>query len=316
MTGTTGTVGELGELALIAAVTARLGSTSAVLLGPGDDAAVVAAPDGRVVATTDMLVEGRHFKREWSSAADVGVRAAAANLADVAAMGAVPTALLVGLAVPLDLPVQWALELADGLAEEAARAGAAVVGGDLVRGDVVTVSVTALGDLAGRDPVTRAGARPGDLVAVAGRVGWAAAGFAVLSRGFRSPRILVDAHRRPVPPYDEGPRAAGLGASAMVDVSDGLVSDLGQVARASGVSVRLQSDAFHVPQEFRDTARALNADPLQWLLAGGEDHALAATFPPDVDLPMSWSVVGRVEAGDGVLVDGAEWSGPGGWRSF
>jgi thiamine-monophosphate kinase len=316
MTGTTGTVGELGEVALIAAVTARLGTTSAVLLGPGDDAAVVAAPDGRVVATTDMLVEGRHFKRDWSSAADVGVRAAAANLADVAAMGAVPTALLVGLAVPLDLPVQWALELADGLAEEAARAGAAVVGGDLVRGDVVTVSVTALGDLAGRDPVTRAGARPGDLVAVAGRVGWAAAGFAVLSRGFRSPRILVDAHRRPVPPYDEGLRAAGLGATAMVDVSDGLVSDLGHVARASGVSVRLQSDAFHVPQEFRDTARALNADPLQWLLAGGEDHALAATFPPDVDLPMSWSVVGRVEAGEGVLVDGAEWSGPGGWRSF
>jgi thiamine-monophosphate kinase len=269
-----------------------------------------------VVATTDMLVEGRHFKRDWSSAADVGVRAAAANLADVAAMGAVPTALLVGLAVPLDLPVQWALELADGLAEEAARAGAAVVGGDLVRGDVVTVSVTALGDLGGRDPVTRAGARPGDLVAVAGRVGWAAAGFAVLSRGFRSPRILVDAHRRPVPPYDEGLRAAGLGATAMVDVSDGLVSDLGHVARASGVSVRLQSDAFHVPQEFRDTARALNADPLQWLLAGGEDHALAATFPPDVDLPMSWSVVGRVEAGEGVLVDGAEWSGPGGWRSF
>ena len=316
MTGTTGTVGELGEVALIAAVTARLGTTSAVLLGPGDDAAVVVAPDGRVVATTDMLVEGRHFKRDWSSAADVGVRAAAANLADVAAMGAVPTALLVGLAVPLDLPVQWALELADGLAEEAARAGAAVVGGDLVRGDVVTVSVTALGDLAGRDPVTRAGARPGDLVAVAGRVGWAAAGFAVLSRGFRSPRILVDAHRRPVPPYDEGLRAAGLGATAMVDVSDGLVSDLGHVARASGVSVRLQSDAFHVPQEFRDTARALNADPLQWLLAGGEDHALAATFPPDVDLPMSWSVVGRVEAGEGVLVDGAEWSGPGGWRSF
>jgi thiamine-monophosphate kinase len=316
MTGTTGTVGELGEVALIAAVTARLGTTSAVLLGPGDDAAVVAAPDGRVVATTDMLVEGRHFKRDWSSAADVGVRAAAANLADVAAMGAVPTALLVGLAVPLDLPVQWALELADGLAEEAARAGAAVVGGDLVRGDVVTVSVTALGDLGGRDPVTRAGARPGDLVAVAGRVGWAAAGFAVLSRGFRSPRILVDAHRRPVPPYDEGLRAAGLGATAMVDVSDGLVSDLGHVARASGVSVRLQSDAFHVPQEFRDTARALNADPLQWLLAGGEDHALAATFPPDVDLPMSWSVVGRVEAGEGVLVDGAEWSGPGGWRSF
>ena len=318
MTGDAGgTVAELGEVALVAAVTARLGSTPSLLLGPGDDAAVLAAPDGRVVATMDLLVEGRHFKRDWSSATDVGVRAAAANLADVAAMGAVPTGLLVGLAVPGDLPAQWALDLADGLGEEAARAGAAVAGGDLVRGDRVTIAVTALGSLEGRDPVTRSGALPGDLVAVSGRLGWAAAGVAVLSRGFRSPRTLVDAHRRPVPPYDEGPRAAGLGATAMVDVSDGLVSDLGHVARASGVSVRLDSDAFHVPQEFRDTARALNADPLQWLLAGGDDHALAATFPPDVDLPMAWSVVGRVEAGDaGVLVDGAEWAGPGGWRTF
>lgn len=311
------TVGELGELALIEAVTARLGATPALHLGPGDDAAVVAAPDQRVVVTVDMLVEGRHFKRDWSSAVDVGVRAAAASLADVAAMGAVPTALVVGLAVPPDLDAQWALELADGLGQEAERAGAAVAGGDMVRGDTITISVTALGDLQGRDPVTRAGARPGDLVAVAGRLGWAAAGFAVLSRGFRSPRALVDAHRRPAPPYDEGPRAAGLGATAMVDVSDGLVSDLGHVAAASGVVVRLDSDAFHVPQEFKDTARALNADPLQWLLTGGDDHALAATFPADVDLPMAWSVVGRVEAGEGVVVDGEPWSGgPGGWRSF
>jgi thiamine-monophosphate kinase len=311
-----GSVAEAGELALIAAVTQRLPTTPAVLLGPGDDAAVLAAPDGRVVATTDLLVEGRHFKRDWSSAADVGVRAAAASLADVAAMGAVPTALLVGLSVPADLPAAWALELMAGLAEEAARAGAAVVGGDLVRGDLVTIAVTALGSLEGRDPVTRSGARPGDLVAVAGRLGWAAAGFAVLSRGFRSPRTLVDAYRRPVPPYDEGPRAVGLGATAMVDVSDGLVSDLGHVAAASGVSVRLSSEAFHVPQEFKDTARALNADPSEWLLTGGEDHALAATFPPDVDLPMAWSVVGRVEEGEGVYVDGAPWPGPGGWRSF
>jgi thiamine-monophosphate kinase len=311
-----GTVADAGEVALIAAITERLGSSDAVLLGPGDDAAVVAAPDGRVVVTTDVLVEGRHFKRDWSSATDVGVRAAGANLADVAAMGGVPTALLVGLAVPPDLPAQWVLELADGLGEEAARAGASVVGGDLVRGEAVTISVTALGSLEGRDPVTRSGAAPGDLVAVAGRLGWSAAGFAVLSRGFRSPRTLVDAHRRPQPPYDEGPRAAALGATAMVDVSDGLVSDLGHVARASGVAIRLETDAFHVPQEFVDTARALNADPLQWLLTGGEDHALAATFPPDVDLPMAWSVVGRVEDGDGVLVDGVPHDGPGGWRSF
>jgi thiamine-monophosphate kinase len=310
------TVGELGEFALVDAITARLGDLGALPLGPGDDAAVVAAPDGRVVATTDVLVEGRHFKRDWSTSHDVGARAAAANLADVAAMGGVATALLVALAVPPDLDVDWVLGLADGLAEEAATAGTVVAGGDVVRGDGVTVSVTALGSLEGREPVTRSGARPGDLVAVAGRLGWAAAGLAVLSRGFRSPRALVEAYRRPAPPYAEGPRAAALGATAMVDVSDGLVADLGHVARASGVEVVLSSDAFHVPQEFQDTARALNADPMHWLLGGGDDHALAATFAPDVDLPMAWSVVGRVEAGEGVTVDGAPWAGPAGWRSF
>lgn len=321
MGGTDGeTVGGLGEDALIEAITARLSACAPaadlVILGPGDDAAVVAAPDGRVVASTDVLVEGRHFRRDWSSAHDAGARAAAANLADVAAMGAAPTALLVGLAVPAEREVSWVLDLATGLGEEAASAGAVVVGGDVVRSDVLTVTVTALGSLEGREPVTRSGARPGDLVAVAGRLGWAAAGFAVLSRGFRSPRALVEAHRRPAPPYAEGARAAALGATALVDVSDGMVRDIGHVAAASGVSVALASEAFHVPQEFLDTARALNADPLQWLLGGGDDHALAACFPPETDLPMAWRVVGRVEAGEGVTVDGAPWTGPAGWQSF
>jgi thiamine-monophosphate kinase len=311
------TVGALGEFGLIAAMTQRLPAGPGVLLGPGDDAAVVAAPDGRVVATTDVLVEGRHFKRAWSAPYDVGRRAAAANLVDVAATGAVPTALLVGLALPAETETDWVLALVDGFREEAEAAGASVAGGDVVRGDTVTIAVTALGSLEGRPPVTRTGARPGDLVAVAGRLGWAAAGLAVLSRGFRSPRALVDAHRRPAPPYAEGPRAAALGATAMVDVSDGLLADLGHVAVASGVSVRLSSDAFHVPQEFQDTARALNADPMTWLLTGGEDHALAASFPDDVELPMAWSVVGRVEEGDAeVLVDGARAPGPTGWTSF
>ena len=310
------TVGELGEFALIDAITARLTTSSAVLLGPGDDAAVIAAPDARVVASTDLLVDGRHFRRAWSEPADVGHRAAAANLADIAAMGAVPTALLVGLALPADLPTAWVTALADGLHDECVSAGAVVVGGDVVRSDTLVISVTALGSLEGREAITRAGAVPGDLVAVAGRLGWAAAGLAVLSRGFRSPRVLVDAHRRPAPPYAEGPRAAALGATAMTDVSDGLVADLGHVAAASGVSVEISSDAFHVPQEFQDTARALNADPLAWLLAGGEDHALVATFPPDVDLPMAWSVIGRVAEGAGVLVDGQPYAGPAGWQSF
>jgi thiamine-monophosphate kinase len=312
----TATIGDVGEFALLGLITARLSATPTVLLGPGDDAAMIAAPDGRILATTDVLVEGRHFRRDWSEAYDVGRKAAAQNLADVAAMGAVPTALLVGLGAPADLLVEWVLGLADGLRDECAVVDAGVAGGDLVRSDVLTLSVTALGTLEGREPVTRSGARPGDLVAVAGRLGWASAGFAVLSRGFRSPRVLVDAHRRPAPPYQEGPRAAQLGATSMIDVSDGLVQDLGHLAARSGVLVHIESSAFHVPPEFVDTARALGADPLRWLLEGGEDHALAATFPPDVDLPMAWQIIGRVDEGSGVLVDGKPYEGTGGWRSF
>lgn len=307
------TVAEIGEFGLVAAVTARLGQGPAVLVGPGDDAAVLGTPDGRVVATTDLLVEGRHFRRAWSSAADVGHRAAAANLADVAAMGAVPTALLVGLGTPADLPVAWALELADGLREECDLVGASVAGGDVVAADVLTVAVSALGDLQGRSPVLRSGARPGDVVAVAGRLGWAAAGLAVLSRGFRSPRALVEAHRRPEPPYALGPAAADLGARAMVDVSDGLLADLGHVARASGVRVEVDSAALDVPSQLSEVGSALGVDPLGWVLTGGDDHALAACFPPEVALPEQWRVVGGVAEGEGVVVDGEPYAGAGGW---
>lgn len=310
------TVGELGEFGLIEQVVERLPRGPAVLLGAGDDAAVVAAPDGRVVATTDLLVEGRHFRRTWSEAYDVGRKAAAQNLADVAAMGAVPTALLVGLAAPADLPLDWALRFADGLREECEVVGAAVAGGDVVRSELLTVAVTALGSLEGREPVTRSGARPGDVVAVAGRLGWAAAGLAVLSRGFRSPRVLVEAHRRPAPPYAQGPQAATLGATAMIDVSDGLVQDLGHVAAASGVRIDIASGVLEIPDAFTDTARALNADPLRWVLTGGEDHALAACFPAGTDLPAGWRLVGRVSEGEGLLVDGEPYEGPGGWQSF
>ncbi len=315
-----GTVGALGAHALVGAVTARYPQGEGVLLGPGDDAAVVAAPDGRVVVTTDVLVEGVHFRRDWSDGLDVGRKAAAQSLADVAAMGAVTTALVVGLAAPADLPSAWALALADGLREESALVGASVVGGDVVSSPVLTVSVTALGDLQGRAPLTRAGARTGDVVAVAGRLGWSAAGLAVLRRGFRSPRALVQAHRRPEPPYAAGPLAAALGATSLVDVSDGLVQDLGHVARASGVEVRLRRDALEVPGPVRDAAAALGADPYAWLLAGGEDHALAATFPPGTDLGPAWTVLGAVDAvgadGPRVLVDGAPWEGAGGWDHY
>src|SRR5262249_57156420 len=136
--------------------------------------------DRRVVATTDLLVEGRHFRRDWSGAFDIGGKAAAENLADIAAMGATPTALLVGLATPGDLAVTWAEDLARGLADACSRAVASVVGGDVVGADSVMLAVTALGDLAGREPVTRSGARAGDLLAVAGPLGRSAAGLGLL----------------------------------------------------------------------------------------------------------------------------------------
>ncbi len=213
------------------------------MVGPGDDAAVISAADGRVVATTDLLIENRHFRRDWSSATDVGRKAAATNFSDIAAMGARPTALLVGFGTPPDLNLAWVDDLTAGLREECG------------------------GDLEGRDPVLLDGARPGDVVAFVGRLGYAAAGYAILSRGFRSPVQLVNAHRRPEPPYAQGPAAADQGASAMTDVSDGLVADLGHIAEASGVRIDIHAGAVPVPLKMREVGAALNVDPLSWVLA-------------------------------------------------
>jgi thiamine-monophosphate kinase len=315
--GDGGSVSDLGEFGLIGVIVGRFPVTDDVLLGPGDDAAVVAAPDARVVATTDLLVEGRHFRRDWSSAHEIGRKAAAQNLADVIAMGARPTALLVGLGCPPDLPAAWATGLADGIAEECALVGATVVGGDVVRSDQVVVAVTALGDLEGRAPVTRSGARPGDVLAVAGRLGWSAAGLAVLGRGFRSPRVLVEAHKVPTPPYSAGPAAAVAGATSMIDVSDGLLQDAGHVAAASGVVLEIDTGALTVDQPLADAAAAFNADPLEWVLRGGEDHALLATFPAGAPLPDGFAAIGRVGVGEaGVLVDGERTTGAGGHDHF
>jgi thiamine-monophosphate kinase len=309
-------VARTGEFGLIARVTARLQPGASTLLGPGDDAAIVSAPDGRVVASTDALVEGRHFRRDWASGVEIGHRAAAANLADIAAMGATPTALLVALCAPPGLDARWAEDLADGLAAEAATVGAAVVGGDMAGSPTLTIAVTALGDLGGRRPVTRDGARAGDIVALCGRVGYAAAGYTVLSRGFRTPVLLVDAYRRPRVPYAAGPAAARAGATAMLDISDGLLQDLGHVAKASKVAIDIDRSAFEVPPQMRDAAQALGVDPYHWVLAGGDDHALAATFPRDRTLPEGWREIGRVSEGTGVTVDGKAPKGPIGWDHF
>ncbi len=290
------TLADLGEFGLIRLLQERLPNGKDVLLGPGDDAAIVHAIDGRVVATTDMLVEGRHFRRDWSEPYDIGRKAAAQNLADVAAMGARPTALLVALGAPPELEVDWALGLADGLRDECERTDASVAGGDLVRANSIVISVTALGSLDGRPPVTRAGAQEGDVIAVAGRLGWSAAGLAVLGRGFRSPRAVVEAHRRPEPPYDAGPEAAMLGATSLIDVSDGLIGDLGHIAKASNKVLDLDTKALEIQEPLQAVAAAIGVDPLEFVLTGGEDHALAGTFPAGTNLPERWRVIGRVAA--------------------
>lgn len=315
-----GTLGEVGEFGLINRLTSGLTANDHVILGPGDDTAIVSAPDGRTLVTVDILIEGRHFRRDWSTPVDIGRKAAAASLADIAAMGGTATALVIAFAAPAELPAAWAMQCMSGMSEEAALVGASIVGGDISAADSIVISVTALGDLAEAKPVLRSGAKPGDRIAVAGRVGWSAAGLAVLSRGFRSPRVLVNAHRFPEPPYAAGPLAAKSGATAMIDVSDGLIADARHVAEASGVVMSLTSTSLEVPEEIRATAAAYNVDPRLWLLTGGEDHALLATFGGRRKIPEGFTQIGVVEAvgdeGPGVVIDGVRDTSRGGHRHF
>ena len=316
------TLADLGEFALIdrivAVLRAETGDPEHVLVGPGDDAALVRTR-GHVVVSTDLLVEGRHFRRDWAEAADIGARAAAQNISDVNAMGGRAHSLTVGLAVPDDLPVAWVLELARGFGEECAKVGAAVVGGDVTRSAEIVIAVTVLGACTVQ-PVLRSGARPGDVLALAGRQGWAAGGLSVLGRGFRSPRALVEAYRRPLPPYDAGPAAAEAGATAMVDISDGLLAEAGHLAVASGVAIDVRTAQIEVAEPLHAVAAATGADAVSFVLTGGDDHALLATFPPDVALPEGWRAIGAVAeaASDGpaVTVDGTPHDGPAGWTHF
>jgi thiamine-monophosphate kinase len=239
-------------------------------------------------------------------------------------MGASPTALLLGLAVPGDLAAAWVVAVAEGMAAECARAGAMIAGGDVTSSDSVMLAITALGSLAGRDAVTRAGARPGEVIAISGPVGQSAAGLALLQAGLHTlpaasePELLrlVTAHQRPQPDYAAGPAAAAAGASSMIDVSDGLVADLGHIADASGVRLDIQSASLPGTGALTSAAARLGSDWREWALGGGEDHALAATFPQEATLPEGWTVIGSAGSGAGVLVDAKPWSGLAGWDHF
>jgi thiamine-monophosphate kinase len=313
------TVSEAGEFPLIDRLRHLFPQGEQVLVGPGDDAAVLRIRNGHVVVSTDVLVEGRHFRRDWASATDIGHRAAAANLSDVNAMGGRAHSLTIGFAAPRDLPAQWALDFAEGFAEECALVGASVVGGDLTSADEVVIAVTVLGSCL-QSPVLRSGAEPGDVLALTGRQGWAAGGLAVLGRGFRSPRKVVEAHQRPEPPYDAGPAAAAAGATAMIDVSDGLVADVGHVAEGSGVAIDIDTAAFPLDEPLQAVGAALGVDPMEFVLGGGEDHPIVATFPAGSSLPAGFREIGRVTArADGapaVTVDGSAYEGTPGHTHF
>jgi thiamine-monophosphate kinase len=313
-----GTLRTLGESAVLARIFPRLPDSASTILGPGDDAAVLRAADGRFVVTTDMMIHGPDFRLAWSTPHDLGWKAAATNLADVAAMGAVPTALVVALAAPPDTDVSVLEGLADGLRDacEHLAPGCGVVGGDLSSSATFTIAVTAFGDLEGRPPVTRSGARPGDVLAVSGPLDLAARGLELLFDRAVDERGTPDAARAvalraefpaeieaqlaPSPPLLDGPAAALAGATAMLDVSDGLAIDGRRIAAASGVRLDILSAELESPAS----------------LDGGEAHALLATFPPEAVLPGGFRVIGSVEAGEGLSVDGVPFAARGGWDPY
>lgn len=309
------TIADTGEFPLINQITKSLVMPEAVTVGPGDDCAVYAIK-GQAVTTVDMLVEDVHFKRSWSTGQDIGRKSVAVNVSDVEAMGARPLAMVIGMGCPSDTPVEWINDFMTGLRAEAEQAKVTLVGGDMTGAGKITICVTVIGECDGVAPVLRSGAKAGQQVAYTGRLGWSAAGLAALMRGFRSPRLAVDSHRHPQVPYGAGRQAAQAGAGAMIDISDGFLADIGHIAEASKVAIDLDSAAFPIDEPVASVAQATNTDPLVFVLTGGEDHALAATFDEGT-VPDGWRVVGRVIAGEpGVSIDGAAFGGPAGWTHF
>lgn len=317
------TIAELGENVSLARTIARLNLATAALVGPGDDSAVVSAPDSRFTVTTDTMVEGHDFKLEWSTGYDLGYKAIASNVADVAAMGAKPTSLVVALICRPNTDIEWLESFADGLRDGCLQLApeAAVVGGDLTIADTTVIAVTAHGDLEGREPVLRSGAKVGDVVAVAGTLGKAAAGLALLQSGnadaINSYDEFVDFQRRPQPPIASGVVAAVAAATSMLDLSDGLSRDAARIAKASNVTVSLnRRDLQGFEAMLEEAARAIGAEAFDWVLHGGEDHSLLATFSAGSNIPREFKPIGEIIArtNHDVLLDSAAVA-EGGWDS-
>ena len=285
-----------------------------LVVGNGDDAAVFAASTD-VVASTDMIVEGTHFRRDWSTAADIGARAVAQAASDIAAMGAHARYIVIALSLPGDMALSDVEELATGAATEAKRAGAQIIGGDITTGPCLVLAPMALGDFEDEDAaaVRLSGARPGDVLALSGQPGRSAAGHALISAG-RTDGIAQDLFRVPRPEYGLGSAARRAGASALTDVTDGLLSDLAGLCRASGAVADLDTSTFVADEVLLDAASTLGLDPevavAQWQLTGGEDHGLLASFPAGSEIPTGFAACGVIREStpdhdEGtVLVDG------------
>lgn len=311
------TVGNLGESGLLARILPRLRG-AVPLIGPGDDAALIAAPGGAFVFTVDTLVENQDFRLRWpcgfeSSGFDVGWKSAAQNLSDINAMGAYATAAVISLTLPHTTPVRWVEELAEGFSAAVRGLGAlecAIAGGDLGRGSELSITAALTGALSTSKPILRSGAKTGDIVAVNGVMGVAAAGLELLDSArpaadwTEAEVRIVQGQRRPTPPLLAGPEAARAGATAMMDLSDGLLRDGQRMAVASGVNLFLESDSLRNDiGRLEPVSAALSRDPLAWVLGGGEDHGLLATFPPHVALPSGFRPLGVVHSVDAGRVE-------------
>ncbi|MFM6978192.1 MAG: thiamine-phosphate kinase, partial [Micrococcales bacterium] len=266
---------------------------------------------------------GHDFKLDWSSAYDLGWKAIASNVADVSAMGAKPTSLVVALICRSNTEIEWLETFADGLkaACHALAPEAAVVGGDLTVADTTVIAVTAHGDLEGREPVLRSGAKVGDIVAIAGTVGRAAAGLSLLQSNNKDAISAYDEvvgfQLRPLPPITAGIEAALAGATSMLDISDGLSRDADRIAKASGVTIALHRKELQGYEAIlEEPAMAIGANAFDWVIDGGEDHSLLATFSRDAKLPRAFKPIGEVvvKGAYRVTLDGAPLD-EGGWDS-
>jgi thiamine-monophosphate kinase len=277
----------VGEFELLAKVRERLPPAGPrVLLGSGDDAAVT-VPGGATATSIDALVEGVHFRREWATPAQIGHKALAAALSDLAAMGAAPGEAYVALGLPTDLGEDASLELIDGLAALAAATGTTLAGGDVTRAPALTLAVTVVGHApAAEQLVSRGGGEPGDALLLSGELGAAAAGLLLLecpelasAVPATTAELLIGRQLAPAPRLATGRALAAAGARAMIDLSDGLGGDAGHLAAASGCAIRIEAAALPLAAGVAEVAIAAGRDPLELAVSGGEDYELLAALP-------------------------------------